>query len=35
MSDLIDKTSDFVTKLLAEKLPETCLYHNLTHTRRV
>jgi len=35
MSELIDKTSEFVTKMLTERLPETSLYHNLIHTQRV
>ena len=35
MSELIDKTLEFITNLLAESLPETSLYHNLTHTKRV
>lgn len=35
MSQLINDTYNFVTKLLTESLPDTCLYHNLTHTLRV
>lgn len=35
MSVLIEKTEKFVTELLNADLPETCLYHNLTHTQRV
>jgi len=35
MSQLIDKTYNFVEKLLTEELPSNFLYHNLTHTLRV
>ncbi|MEL6811518.1 MAG: Pycsar system effector family protein [Bacteroidota bacterium] len=35
MNPLIDKTEGYVEQLLMEKLPSTCLYHNLTHTKRV
>lgn len=35
MSQLIDKTYDFVERLLTEELPGNYLYHNLTHTKRV
>jgi predicted metal-dependent HD superfamily phosphohydrolase len=35
MSQLVDDTLDFVTGLFASSLPSTCLYHNLTHTKRV
>ena len=35
MSQLIDDSLDFVSSLFATKLPSTCLYHNLTHTKRV
>jgi len=35
MSQLIDETHSFVTKLLTDELPSNFLYHNLTHTRRV
>ena len=35
MSQLVEQTSAYVQDLLTEKLPGTCLYHNLTHTRRV
>jgi len=35
MSQLIDKTYDYVEKLLTEELPADFLYHNLTHTKRV
>ena len=35
MSPLIDKTYDFVEKLLNEELASNFIYHNLTHTKRV
>ena len=35
MSLLVDDAFKYVTALFAEQLPSTCLYHNLTHTKRV
>ncbi|MGB7396053.1 MAG: Pycsar system effector family protein [Pricia sp.] len=35
MSDLIEKTEDFVTELLSNELDPNYLYHNLRHTQRV
>lgn len=35
MSELIEKTDEFVFDLFKEKLPNTFLYHNYTHTKRV
>jgi predicted metal-dependent HD superfamily phosphohydrolase len=35
MSQLVDDSLDFVAGLFASNLPSTCLYHNLTHTKRV
>lgn len=35
MTVLIEKASEFVSQLLNEKLPSNCIYHNLTHTKRV
>lgn len=35
MSDLIQKTEDFVTNLLSNELDPNYLYHNLRHTQRV
>lgn len=35
MSDLLSKTEDFVTDLLANDLNKNYLYHNLRHTQRV
>lgn len=35
MTELIDKTKQYVQDVLTEKLPGNCLYHNLTHTKRV
>jgi len=35
MSQLVDDSLGFVTGLFASSLPSTCLYHNLTHTKRV
>ena len=35
MSDLLSKTEDFVTDLLANDLDKNFLYHNLRHTQRV
>jgi len=35
MSDLLSKTEDFVTDLLANDLDKKFLYHNLRHTQRV
>ncbi|GAB5400277.1 MAG: hypothetical protein Aureis2KO_18620 [Aureisphaera sp.] len=35
MSTLIEKSEAYVQQLLSEELPSNCLYHNLTHTKRV
>ena len=35
MADIITKTEDFVFNLFKENLPNTFLYHNFTHTKRV
>lgn len=35
MADIIAKTEDFVFNLFKENLPNTFLYHNFTHTKRV
>ncbi|WP_163514239.1 Pycsar system effector family protein [Gelidibacter japonicus] len=35
MADIIVKTEDFVFNLFKENLPNTFLYHNFTHTKRV
>jgi predicted metal-dependent HD superfamily phosphohydrolase len=35
MSQLVDDSIEFVTGLFASSLPSNCLYHNLTHTKRV
>lgn len=35
MSDIITKTENFVFNLFKENLPNTFLYHNFTHTKRV
>ena len=35
MKTLVEKTDDFVAELFKKKLPNTCLYHNYTHTKRV
>lgn len=35
MADIIEKTEDFVFNLFKEELPNTFLYHNFTHTKRV
>ena len=35
MSAIIEKTEKFVEDLFHKKLPETCIYHNHAHTRRV
>ncbi len=35
MSEIVDKTKHFVSKLLTEKLDSKFLYHNLRHTQRV
>ncbi len=35
MSELIEKTDKFVFDLFKEQLPNTFLYHNYTHTKRV
>lgn len=35
MSDILNKTQEFVLKLFKEKLPNTFLYHNYTHTECV
>lgn len=35
MSELIEKTDEFVFDLFKEQLPNSFLYHNYTHTKRV
>ena len=35
METLVEKTDNFVSNLFTKKLPETCIYHNYTHTKRV
>lgn len=35
MTPILEEAQRYVTDLLADKLPSTCLYHNLTHTKRV
>lgn len=35
MSSIIDRTDHFVSTLLEEKLPKTCIYHNYVHAKRV
>jgi len=35
MSEIVEKTKHFVSKLLTEKLDSKFLYHNLRHTQRV
>lgn len=35
MADIVQKTEDFVFNLFKENLPNTFLYHNYTHTKRV
>lgn len=35
MSQLVDDAFQYITILFASSLPNTCLYHNLTHTKRV
>jgi len=35
MTELVDKTESFVFELLKNKLPNTIVYHNHTHTKRV
>ncbi len=35
MENLVEKTDNFVSDLFTKKLPETCIYHNYTHTKRV
>jgi len=35
MSEILEKTEKFVTKLLSEELDSKYLYHNLRHTQRV
>ncbi|WP_108802622.1 Pycsar system effector family protein [Aquimarina sp. Aq107] len=35
MNELVEKTDNFVSELFTKKLPETCIYHNYTHTKRV
>tara|TARA_R110000868_G_scaffold79850_4_gene227036 strand:- start:19720 stop:20910 length:1191 start_codon:yes stop_codon:yes gene_type:complete len=35
MSDIIEKTESFVVDLLSNKLDDSYLYHNLSHTQRV
>lgn len=35
MSTLIEKSEAYVQQLLTEELPSNCIYHNLTHTKRV
>jgi len=35
MTQLIDESLNYVVLLLANNLPENCLYHNINHTKRV
>ncbi|MDT0556629.1 Pycsar system effector family protein [Patiriisocius hiemis] len=35
MADIVKETDDFVLNLFKENLPNTFLYHNYTHTKRV
>ncbi len=35
MSDLISKSSEFVSKIISEKLPKGMVYHNIDHTKEV
>lgn len=35
MDSLLEKTDTFVSQLFENKLPENCIYHNYTHTKRV
>ncbi len=35
MSTLLETTDDYVSNLLEDKLPKTCIYHNYIHTKRV
>ncbi len=35
MSDIVQKTDDFILNLFKEKLPSTFRYHNYTHSKRV
>lgn len=35
METLIEKTDNFVAELFEKKLPDSCIYHNYTHTKRV
>ncbi|RZS90516.1 Pycsar system effector family protein [Aquimarina brevivitae] len=35
MSELVEKTENFVEDLFQNELPKTCIYHNHAHTRRV
>ncbi|WP_062054919.1 Pycsar system effector family protein [Aquimarina longa] len=35
MSSLLEKTDNFVSELFEKKLPDSCIYHNYDHTKRV
>lgn len=35
MSSLLEKTEHFVSELFEKELPNTCIYHNFDHTKRV
>jgi len=35
MSSLVEKTDHFVSDLFKKKLPNSCIYHNYDHTKRV
>ncbi|MBQ4821603.1 Pycsar system effector family protein [Aquimarina sp. MMG016] len=35
MSSLLEKTDSFVSELFEKELPNTCIYHNYDHTKRV
>lgn len=35
MSSLLEKTDNFVLELFEKKLPNSCIYHNYDHTKRV
>lgn len=35
MTELLEKTDNFVSELFDNELPKTCIYHNYVHTKRV
>ncbi len=35
MTELLEKTDNYISQLFDNELPKTCIYHNYVHTKRV